>query len=228
MRVYLLVIINFCLSTILLSQEKIVVRDIGLRTGIKYNLDLKKDFDLGFMQDIRTFDNSTKVESFHTESVLGYKINKNFKISGGIRYIRNRKSDNSFYNDLRTQYDFSFKKKFENKFAFQYRLRYQYVYANLFSFNKWKYDPSDNKSNFRNKIEVNYKLNKKHKPAISYELFREYKLFRRPRFNQMRINLEDKIDVGKNELMLRLSYERSWDNVVPLNFYFLSVYYEFD
>ena len=220
----------FCVCAIskqVLAQQIQTVRDVGARIGVGFTRKYDNPFKLEFTQDVRFFDNFSKVSSFVSDAGVSYRIDKNFSIGTHLRYIGNRKKDNFFYHDLRNDYDLNFKIKLSDRIKLKYRVKYQKTYGNLMTLDVTKYDPKENKSNFRNKIQTEYEIGT-HTLFLSFELFREYKLFERPTFNKMRINLGDEFGFKKGDFVAGLSYELDWSDSKPLHFVFLKLYYNFD
>lgn len=211
----------------LYAQQTQVVRDVGVRTGLELDYEFKNSFSFSSLIDVRTFYNSTKIESNVVESGLNYEISSHFDLSAQIRYVRNRKKDGFFYHDLRNDFDLKFNTKFGDGFKLKYRMRYQKRYANLMTLSRYKYDKSDNVVDFRNKIQLEYKFNKKNKVYLGFELFREYELYRRPHFNKYRITVGDKVKLNSNVLEVGLMYDREWSETEPFHFFVLNLYYEF-
>lgn len=223
----LLLVPMIALQSVAMAQEVVTKRDIGARVGVGLSRKFINPFKFEFTQDIRLEDDFSKVASFVTDAGLAYKIDKNFSIGTHIRYVGNRKKDDFFYHDLRNDYDLNFKIKLGDRFKLKYRLKFQKTYGNLMTMNLVKYDPKENKSNFRNKLQVEYEIGE-HTLFLSFELFREYKLFKRPEFNKMRINLGDVFGFKKGDFTTGLSYELDWSDSTPLHFFFLKLYYNFD
>ena len=209
------------------SQQKQVVRDFGVRAGIEYEHEIKGPFTLKAMVDIRTSHNSSKIDANVLDIEFSHKISKHFDISTHARYTLNTKKDGFYYHDLRNDYDLNFDTKISEKIKFKYRFRYQYKYANLLTFSKYKYDPGDNSADVRHKVKFDYELNETHKPYISFEIFQEHLLYRRPSYNQFRINLGDQWKINTKTLSLGFLYERDWSKSKPFNFFIIKTYYEF-
>jgi hypothetical protein len=206
------------------AQERVTVRDMGIWTGIGIEHDFRESYELSFNQEVRLYDNSTKVDEILSEIGLRYEIDKNFRIGADLRYMHNRRNDNSFSNDLRYNLDLRFKAEIIDRLRIRYRLRYQQLFGNFFTLDR------DNtyrtETNFRNKLQFDYSF-KYHQIYIASDLFREYEFNTVPSFKKLRICIGDKIDYKNGEINLTFAYERDLRKVHPLHFFFIKLGYKF-
>jgi len=205
-----------------IAQQLTKVRDVGLWIGLKVKYQFKKDFELSVAQDLRLFESLTQVSKANSEIGFKYTINKNFSIGTDARYSHDRKKDNSYGQDFRMNYDFMVKFKVANKLKLKFRIRYQHLHENLLNLKKYKRDARVN--NFRSRIGLDYSI-KKHQPFLSFELFRQFEVSRKPHFNKFRIKAGDEVDWNKHEIKYSIGYERDLGLAHPLHYIFASIYY---
>lgn len=205
------------------SQEVKTIRDIGVWTsvGIEYKQNKKWSYQL--TQRVRTNDNAIKLQKVITDFELSHRINKHYSLGFGIRYAYDRKKNQTFTNDMRYQFDFNVKQKLTKKLSLKYRLRFQHTYNNLFTYIL----DIDRKSNLRNKISINYKL-KGHQLFLATELFREYEVYKKPYFNNLRISVGDKIKTKQADITASIAFERELQEDVPLNLFLFRINYNFN
>lgn len=223
----LLFLLNFFIVFNAFSQEIVTVRDFGTWTGVTVEKKVAKSIKTALNGEIRLDYNSTRVSSMILESDWGYKVNDFISFNYQLRYIRNRKKDDSFYHDLRNAYNVKIEKRVSKKYELSYRFRYQKVYGNLFTLNMRTYDPSENKAQVRNRIAIERRM-KSYRLFLSNEIFREYRLYRKPVFNSYRAVLGAKFKVNSNKVSVGFAYERSWHLAEPFNFFFTKLNYEFE
>lgn len=204
------------------AQEIKKTQDLGLWLGASIEYDFKKDYTLSFAQEFRLFESLTEMDRYITDVGLDYKINKNFGIGGGLRYYLERENDKTLSQDWRYNLDFKYKRKIGSGFKIKYRLRYQNVYEGLF---EAIYQGS--KANVRNKLSLDYKVNKKHTIYVGAELFRKIENYRQPFFNQSRFEIGNEISNSIGKLDLSFCYERELNSNYPLNFFFGRINYTF-
>jgi len=204
------------------AQEIKKTRDVGLWMGASIEYKFKDDYLLTFSQDLRLFESLREIDKYITDIGLEYKINKNFKLGGNVRYFLNKRSDKTISQDWRYNLDLKFKGKLSTKFKVKYRLRFQSNYKDLPAV---IYEGV--KSNLRNKIAINYDVNEYNLVYFSSELFREIVAYRKPYFNKMRLLVGDKVKTKLGEFDVSLGYERELNSQYPLNYFFARIYYTF-
>ncbi|MEN8928081.1 MAG: DUF2490 domain-containing protein [Flavobacteriales bacterium] len=205
------------------AQDIKKTQDLGLWMGVNANYVFKKDYTLTLSQDLRLNESITDLDRYITDLAIAYKINKQFKLAATVRYYLEKDAEKEYSQDFRYSLDFQFKKKINSRFKMKYRFRYQNVYEELFSG-----IPDGSKANLRNKIEVGYKLNKKHAAYFASEIFRKIVNYRAPFFNKLRLVVGDEFESRFGEFDFSLGYERELNSARPLNYYFARVYYTFD
>lgn len=83
----------FTISTISFSQEK----DFGIWIGTEVQKKLTKKIDLEFSGNLRTLNNSTRIDQEFIEAGLQYKLNKILSLSGSYRLINNYENDSRYH-----------------------------------------------------------------------------------------------------------------------------------
>ncbi len=213
----------FFLKNTALTQEVKTVRDIGVWIGVGLNYELNKKWDFGINQELRTFDNSTRLSKSISEIDLNYTINNNFKLRLGGRYSFDRKKNELFTHDIRYNIDVKIKGDRNSFWSWQYRFRYQHSYENLFTFTP----DTQEESNVRNRAKVDYTLNA-HKLYFSTELFRVFTYFEKPRFNRLRTSIGDEFETKLGDLDVSICHQVELGEEDPLNFFFLNIHYTFN
>lgn len=202
------------------AQDIKKTRDMGFWVSSTIEVNLTKRYKLSFSQDLRLFENSKKLEKYISDLGIDYKINKEFSLGANGRFFLNRKNDNTLSQDYRYNLDFKFKKKFKKKFKFKYRLRFQSTYEEPFGLGMNK---GGLKSNLRNYIGVDYKLNKINVLFLNFELFREIVAYRKPYFHKFRLSLGDEVKTKIGKIGLSINFERELNSNYPLNFLFFRI-----
>jgi hypothetical protein len=169
-----LIAVCLWLQNVAMAQdgEYIEVRDLETWTSAKLKFKADKKWTLGLEGQMRLDKNSLELKSIFGEFTTQYKINKNFRLIGGMRYTNS--NDNSgnvqgFDHYIRYNADAVFKHDIE-RFDFQYRLRYT---------NKNEIGLSSEEGDvavqyLRLKAEVAYNIRKwKLDPEIAGEIFRK-------------------------------------------------------
>lgn len=204
----------------LFTQEINTVRDLGIWAKAGFNYKFNKNWDAGFSQSVRTFDNAIRVERLISDLHVDYQINKNFGLRAGGRYSYDRKKNLAFTHDFRYHLDFKFKTDLTQQLKVEYRLRYQHSYQNLFTF----VPNSKQKYNLRNRALISYAL-EKHEVYFSAEVFRAFTFNQQPYFNNLRLNLGDELKHGKNKIGYALCYQVELNEEDPLHFFFVTLEY---
>ena len=204
------------------GQEIKKVRDFGVWTSVGVSYKLNKDWGFIFSEDVRLFDNSQKLDKLITDAGVTYRINSQFKLGFNARYALSRRKDYTFTQDFRYNIDFKYKLKLSKAFDLKYRFRFQNNYIDLFTYE----GHNERRSNARNRLEIEYDL-KKHSIYFSTELFREFTVYKKPEFNNLRISLGDQYETGLGDFNYAFSYERELDDDHPLNFFYIKLGYTF-
>jgi len=219
----LLYFILFAFSCLFSNSQGIIkTQDLGLWIGINGDYKFKNNYKLLFSQEVRFFESVSELEKSISEIGLAYKINKNFKLQGNLRYVFDKKKNKIFEKNLRYNIDLRYKWDINKRFDFKYRLRFQTRYNNFLLVNK-----NGTKSDFRHKITLDYKLNKKHELNLSGEIWREFEQYELPHFGKFRFVFSDEIDTKIGDFNLFFGLERDIDSKPNLNYYITGISYNF-
>ncbi|MCT4579918.1 MAG: DUF2490 domain-containing protein [Flavobacteriales bacterium] len=132
--------------------------------------------ELGFRES--TINDKTR----YLDLALKYKINKHLKLSGGYRYGLDKENFDYFETGHRFNIDLSTKYSIIKKLKFNYRFRFQKRYSNPFT-SDLGHLPNNN---FRNRLSLRYKQNKKLYFVGGTELFIKQNYSTTPFFNKIR------------------------------------------
>lgn len=221
--VHSLVVLLFFVQFSTFSQEIKTVRDIGTWVGFSCQKKFNKKYILSLNQELRLNQNSKKLDNLFLETDLRYKANKSVYLSSELRQSYNISNIGRKEHNTRYSLDVTFVKKLSKRLEIDYRLRYQNQFINLIVNNYYR----GNEISYRNKVAGAYKLTDIHKIEFSAELFRKVEQFREPYFNQIRLQLKDRIKFKSKELKLSFGYERELNSDYPLNFFFIQTIFGF-
>ena len=141
--------IFFLISQILSADE------FELRNSVSYKIKLPNSLRLDLEQSIRSRGESLLFRQTFSEASLSYELFDNMKIFIPLRYA-------IFKNKVKTRASFggSYKVQF-NDLSFRYKARYQFGFE----------EQKDTEQVLRNKLYAYYKVNKRYKPFMSFEIF---------------------------------------------------------
>jgi len=182
----ILIVLFFSIHT--KGQQIRTQQDFGMWIGLKLEKELPKGFEIFLEQQLRTWNNTTRIDSYLSELGLNYSVNKNFKLLGSFRYIHDTNKWGSPENNVRYNLGIQLKLKFSKKFFFFYKAQYQQKFINNYQTTIPK-----RVSAVRHKIKLQMKHKKNHKFYCSTELFIQSNLTAVPHFNKQRFNFGDKI-----------------------------------
>lgn len=189
--------------------------DLASWNSIAIEYKLNKKWQFGLEEHIRFKNNISEIDEYFTELNAEHKIFGNFKLGGGLRYIRendNQGNVQGYENHFRFNVDASFKHKIDN-LSLKYRLRYQ---------NKNELGVSESegdyaKQNVRFKTTVDYNIgNWKLDPKFSAELFHRFEEGEDNGFNKYRLTLGTDYEfkkLGKIGLYYRI--EKELNETIP-------------
>jgi hypothetical protein len=162
--------------------------------GLKYELNKKWSFELE--EQIRLDENISEISEYFTQFDASYDLLKNFKLGGGLRYIRENDNEGNiqgYENHFWFNIDATYKQKL-NDFTLKYRLRYQ---------NKNELGVSASEGDFakqklRFKTGVAYNIKKwKLDPEFSAELFHDFGKEETSEFSKYRLTFGTEYDIKK-------------------------------
>ena len=141
--------------TFFLISQILIADEFELRNSVSYKIKLSNSLGLDFEQSIRSRGESLLFRQTFSEASLSYELFDNMKIFIPLRYA-------IFKNKVKTRASFggSYKVQF-NDIGFRYKTRYQLGFE----------EQKDTKQALRNKLYVYYKMSKRYKPFMSYEVF---------------------------------------------------------
>jgi len=202
------------------AQQIQTDQDFGIWTGFSLEKDLHKGFELSLNQQLRTWNNSTRIDKYWAELELNYSINKHFRLYGSLRYIHNSNKYKRPDNSLRYNLGIQFRRKIQKRWLFTFKAQYQqkftYIY-NAFSLTQT--------SASRYKVKLRYKYNKHHKFYFSTELFVQSDLTSVAFFDKQRFNIGDQIKLKKSEFDLGLGYDVSLQANNFFSLFFVKIIY---
>ncbi|MGB0916928.1 MAG: DUF2490 domain-containing protein [Flavobacteriales bacterium] len=201
------------------SQERKVVRDFGIWVSVALQKKVHKNVRLDFDQQVRTFENSSRIDDYLADFGVRYTINKHFSLGANLRYTHDLQRFDKPENNIRYNLDLGFKIDIIKKLRFYYRLRYQQEFENFYR------PTTDFNTGTRNRIKFRYKLPKKNRLYLSAELFRRFEKFRDSYFNNIRLCLGDEMDIPTGAVNVAFCYEIEPEASRPASFYFIKLGY---
>lgn len=160
-----LLFIAFLIPTLGFSQNK----DANLWTGIGLEMEMVKDFSVGFETQLRLDNNMTTYNQAYGELSADYKVIKG--VSVGVIYRYSRKNDGDyFFNQNRICLDASYSFKLDMGLSFKTRARYQHSFDRLSMVNGIY---PDRANIYRQSFKIEYKIKdfKLIEPFIGAEIF---------------------------------------------------------
>jgi len=141
--------------TFFLISQILIADEFELRNSVSYKIKLPNSLRLDFEQSIRSRGENLLFRQTFSEASLSYELFDNMKIFIPLRYA-------IFKDKVKTRASFggSYKVKVKD-FSFRYKTRYQFGVE----------EQKDSKKVLRNKLYAYYKVNKRYKPFMSFEIF---------------------------------------------------------
>lgn len=164
--VRLLVFINFLIGLLYSSPLKGQEKDAGLWTSVSFEFKVVKKLTSTISQEVRFNENVSEAGTIFTDAGLAYKLNKHFQVSVSYRFISKRTVEDYYSLRHRIYVDIKYEKKIK-PFQIQLRSRLQDQYADIGRAS----DGGIPEYYLRNKLSLNWDLNKPYTPYISIELF---------------------------------------------------------
>jgi hypothetical protein len=203
------------------AQDVQAQRDFGAWMGIQLKKELPKDVEWSLEQQVRTWQNSMRLDQYFVELGLQYKINKNFSLRGNLRYIHDTNQRQHPENAFRYNLDVQFKIAPRKKWHLYYRARYQ----QRFSYAKRAFGPRI-VSVTRHRIKTQVKFKKHHKLYAGVELFVRTAPLQTTYLDQLRFSLGDKIKTKLGVLDVGAGYEVNLQPQEPFAFFFVKAIYK--
>jgi len=147
--------------------------DLASWNAIALEYKLNDKFNFSLEQHLRFKDNISTVDTYFTQLESSYEFIKNFKILGGLRYIRDNDTEGNYQgyeNHFRFHLDAIYKHKL-NRFSLAYRIRYQNKNELGISVDEGDYA----RKNIRIKTSLGYNIRKwPLDPKFSAEIFNSH------------------------------------------------------
>ena len=162
-------VILFLTAFILFPGQKVCsqTKDAGLWTGIKINYDITTKLGFSFEEEVRLFDNFSKLDKYYSELGLSFEVNEFIEIGAYYRFasIKNPDVNYSHYHRFHSEIILNSDLK---RYNFSFRSRFQTKYTDPYVSDNGKI-PRDY---LRNKISVSYNIRKSPiTPFACYEIF---------------------------------------------------------
>lgn len=175
--------------------------------GLEYKLNEKWNF--GIEEQLRLKENISKIDAYFTQLNAEYSFSKNFKLGGGIRYIK--QNDNvgniqGYENHLRFNIDAIYNHQITD-FELKYRLRYQN--KNELGVTNSEGDYANQHIRFKTSIGYNFK-HWKLDPVFSAEIFNHFEKNKKNGYDKYRLTIGTAYklkDLGKIKLFYRIEKE---------------------
>ena len=142
------------------------VNDFQIRTGVTLKKDFTKKINLQLDEQIRLYENVSRIKQFYTEVSAEYQLNKHIDFAANYRFIQ--KQENTVFGTIhRLCFDVALKQKI-SKFTISLRSRYKKEF-----YHAWFYyeNPLDPTQYLRNKLTIETKLIKKLNIYLSPEFY---------------------------------------------------------
>ena len=141
--------------TFFLISQILIADEFELRNSVSYKIKLPNSLRLDLEQSIRSRGESLLFRQTFSEASLSYELFDNMKIFIPLRYA-------IFKNKVKTRASFGGSYKVQlNDLSFRYKARYQFGFE----------EQKNTQQVLRNKLYAYYKLNKRYKPFMSFEIF---------------------------------------------------------
>lgn len=148
-------------------------RDFVSWSSIEVNFKPNKKWTLGVEGELRLQNNASEVDQYFTQLHIDHEIFNNFKLGGGLRFIRNNDTlgkKTGYENHFRFHFDASYRYKI-GPLLFRHRVRYQ-------NKNECGVSPAEGdyaNQHIRFKTALTYKIkNWKLDPVFSAEIFHHF------------------------------------------------------
>jgi hypothetical protein len=144
------------------------VSDLQSWHCVKVGGDLTKDLSLSVEQQVRLFDNSTRVDQTFTEIDLGYDLPKGFELDLAYRFSWNQERGGYFSNRHRYNLDISYSEKF---WRLKGKVRARFQHRPSPSLFNERFEPDDSPLVARLKAGVDVRKLGDWTPSIEFEAF---------------------------------------------------------
>ena len=165
MKILIALIFTFVFGLKCFAQPE-VINDAAIWTGVEFSKKINKKNIISITQQCRFDENISQLGRISVGIDAIYKLNKNFKINYGYNYLRKIDRNMSYFNENRVLLGFSAKISLR-KFDFSYRNIAQIRYKQYLTSEDGKIPKVYN----RNRIAIQYEINKRISLANSYEIY---------------------------------------------------------
>lgn len=204
------------------TQEK----DFVSWTAIEINKKMNKKISLALEEQLRMFNNVSYIKTVFTQISTGFKFNKYFKAEASYRFIQ--EPDLNFNYFLKHRYDINlyYKNKI-NDICFTLRTRFQQSFEDLYK----EYANINPEIYIRNKLTLNFDLDKKYIPYIGTELYyslNNVELSEGKSFKKYRLFLGTNYKINKKqEIKLFYIFQNEINVSNPLNSNIIGIKYSY-
>ena len=153
-------------ALLLCGTLKAQINDAGLWTSFSLEAKLAKKISVNLSEELRFKENISEIGTAFTEAGLSYKLNKHFQVSANYRFTQKRRTDNNYNTKQRVYIDVKYDKKIKPiKVTFRSRLQDEFPQRG--------HSADAGATNFyiRNKLNIEWDLDKPFAPYLSAELF---------------------------------------------------------
>ncbi|MCB9255910.1 MAG: DUF2490 domain-containing protein [Chitinophagales bacterium] len=186
--------------------------DLGLWTGISIEKELVKNFELGYTSMLRLNNNLTSYSRWLNELGFTYKVNKYYRVETSYRLTL---KENSLLGH-RISINQTVRYKIAD-FTLAYRLSFQSNFAKL----------EANDYNLRNKLDVEYRINKHYSPFFSGEVYYNIN-YKTHAFNNFRLAAGLEYNFNKHHrLKPSLIYNQEFNVAAPESEIIFSLGYKY-
>ncbi len=194
--------------------------------SVSLKSDISKKFSASLQTQLRMKDNSTQPGTVFFEPTIGYKLNKYLKIGAAYRFSLKMRPDNINTTAHRYNIDLEGRKKF-GELTLKLRTRFQKGFTDLYrNENRQPYSyPAYN----RNKLSIDYEVNKVWSPYIEFELFLPLNNPEQRRFDRYRATVGSSINLKKgNELDFFFRVQHELNTADPETAYIIGIGYAYN
>ncbi len=172
-RQLLLLLTGIAFATQVSGQTLGVTKDALLWTGVGLDLDINKQFSVGYESCLRMNQNMTNLQNFYNEFSLGYDPGIVKGLDFAVKYRLSRKDRGPYYAfENRFNLDASYAYKLEDiGLTFSVRARYQVAFNRLGTINNDIFPKTQHSARFRLKVAYRNPEFKRIQPFVSAEPF---------------------------------------------------------
>ncbi len=215
----------FTILTLYFISLSIYSQEIGNSGWLSFIAKKKLSKNITLKTELGYRESTINDKTRYLDFAIKYKINKHLKLSGGYRYGLDKENFDYFETAHRFNIDLSTKHSIIKKLKFNYRLRLQKRYSNPFT-SEFGYLSNNN---FRNRVLLKYKQNKKLYFVGGAELFMKQNYSTSPFFNKMRGIVGTDYRINKKQtISLSYIYQQEIQVANPKTQNILSLEYHLD